>query len=41
VSIGSGWQDVADGVWNALAPSLRVTLFVVPLAAPFSAAVVR
>lgn len=41
VGIGSGWQDVADGVWNALDPSLRVTLFVVPLAAPFSAAVVR
>ncbi|WP_165554087.1 IMP cyclohydrolase [Kribbella capetownensis] len=38
VGIGSGWQDLADGVWNALDPSLRVALFVVPLAAPFSGA---
>ncbi|MFI6832133.1 IMP cyclohydrolase [Kribbella sp. NPDC050241] len=41
VGIGSGWQDVADGVWSALDPSLRVALFVVPLAAPFGAAIVR
>ncbi|MFG1624776.1 IMP cyclohydrolase [Kribbella sp. NPDC049227] len=41
VGIGSGWQDVADDVWSALDPSLRVALFVVPLAAPFGAAIVR
>lgn len=41
VSIANGWQDVADGVWTALDPSLRVALFVVPLAAPFDAAIVR
>ena len=41
VSVANGWQDVADGVWTALDPSLRVALFVVPLAAPFDAAILR
>lgn len=41
VSVANGWQDVADGVWSALDPSLRVALFVVPLAASFDAAIVR
>ncbi|WP_165555971.1 IMP cyclohydrolase [Kribbella pittospori] len=36
VGIRSGWQDIADGVWGALSSSLRVALFVAPLAAPFS-----
>ena len=41
VSCKGSWKSVA-GVWDVLAPSLRVGLFVVPLDAPgFADAVVR
>lgn len=42
VTAHSSWQEVADSVWDALDPSLRVALFVVPLgAATFGAAILR
>ena len=42
VTAHSSWHEVADSVWDALDPSLRVALFVVPLgAATFGAAILR